>query len=1012
MKKLLCVGCAVVMALAANAAYTPVEWIKASGTQWVNTKYTPACTDKIEMKVKFATTDTTQALWCSRGTTTVKDTFTSFLVSGKVRVDRNNAAGASVDFAITAGKDYVITADYNARKATVSDGTTTKELTNLTDGTFTPGSPLSLFASHQAGAGLTDFSEMGNWGAYTLYYVKIYDKNGALVREYVPVKDEASSEPRCTVGLYETVKHRFCPSNGTGVLTCGDATGAADFEAIGGDNEYVLTVANDTQLALTADHVAAAAGKTFVKAGGGTLYVTGDTMKDFPGDIRVRDGYCVLQSTNALGTAAGQTYVENGGTLVNEVSVSETDGSGCAFRNETIHLAGAGCDGWGAVQGKKSCTDFCRNIVLDGPARVRTSVRFDWRSTSTEMNWYPLEVVCDGGGFYLVNETFSHMGDIDVKTGYLELQSSITGVSGEATITVRTNASLGIWGASKWIGCKVVFEDKTTIKSTNGPFKYADTDNRNILSGPVTLQGATKNDLDKNTQYQFRGKLTGDGGIWGGKGGYLQLINNGANDFKGGLDIAGVVENGNPVGGIVTYFDGNIPAGDGAGPLKLTNASLQQRNKATFHLPDVVADQRVVISNMTSVTSCSAKSLKKTGAGELTVFGPLSVAGKTEIDAGTLRLVAKMPEAVPGLYEAGNTSGQPCPNLTTEAGITGSPQYKGVCSTGMQYAYTKWSGGKGYYDYVGNFKVPGEAGTSARCRFSSSVYRYVKLWIDGTLVLQIDDSKVVFPSDAPAIGWSRHYWSDPVTLTAGWHSVAFYMQGDYSTDNGPHSVTGTDATKYGAWPDNFGLGVDFNSTETLAKNAKDSSGAFVDTTVSDSSRYVKFTDPGDGSFLRATLDADKRAALLDESKYRATFAGNVAFGPGAVFDIGDVAPYLPVTVPSLTGLPTVRNGELKVTSSTWTLRANDLVAGATPLTVGANAKVSFPANVTIAGDASALAYKKSVKARALIAVEQGGSLSATTFTLSDDLKAAGFTLTLENGVPVVGRDRGMTVFIK
>lgn len=999
-------------AFLANAAYTPVEWIKASGTQWVNTKYTPAGTDKIEMKVNFEKTDTTQALYCSRGTTTTTNTFTSFLVSGKVRVDRNNAAGASVDLAITAGKDYVITADYNARKATVSDGTTTKELTNLTDGTFTPGSPLSLFASHQAGTGLTDFSEMGDWGSYTLYYVKIYDKNGNLVREYVPVKDVSSTVPRCTVGLYETVKHRFCPSNGTGVLTCGDATGAADFEAIGGDNEYVLTIANDKQLALTADHVAAAAGKTFVKAGGGTLYVWGDTMKDFAGDIRVRDGYYVAQSTNALGTAAGQTYVEDGGTLVNEVAVSKNDGSACAFLNETIHLKGKGCGGWGAVQNKKGCTDFCRNIVLDGPARVRTSQRFDWRSTSTEMNWYPLEVFCDGGGFYLVNETFSHMGDIDVKAGYLELQAGISGVSSAATITVRKNASLGIWDSSSWIGCPVVFEDKTTIKSGGGTFKYEGTDNRNILSGPVTLQGAVKNDLDKNKQFQFRGKLTGDGGIWGGKGGYLQLVNNGANDFKGGLDIAGVVENGNPVGGIVTYFDGNIPAGDGAAPLKLTNASLQQRNKATFHLPDIVASNRVVISNMATVTSCTAKSLKKTGAAELTVFGPLSVAGKTAIDAGTLRLVAKMPEAVPGLYEAGNTSGQPCPNLTTEAGITNSPQYKGICSTGMQYAYTKWSGGKGYYDYVGNFKVPGEAGTSARCRFCVSVYRYTKLWIDGKLVLEIADDKATTPSGAPAIGWSRHYWSDPVTLTAGWHSVAFYMQGEYNTDNGPHDVTGSDATKYGAWPANFGLGVDFNSTTTLAKNAKDSSGAFVDTTVSDSKRYTKFTDPGDGSFLRATLDADARPTYLTESKYRATFADDVAFGPGAVFDIGDVAPYWPVTVPSLTGLPTVRNGELKVTSSTWTLRASDLVAGATPLTVGANAKVTFPANVTIAGDASALAYKRSVKSRALIAVEQGGTLSATTFTLAPELKAAGYTLTLENGVPVVGRECGLVVILK
>ena len=85
---------------------------------------------------------------------------------------------------------------------------------------------------------------------------------------------------------------------------------------------------------------------------------------------------------------------------------------------------------------------------------------------------------------------------------------------------------------------------------------------------------------------------------------------------------------------------------------------------------------------------------------------------------------------------------------------------------------------------------------------------------------------------------------------------------------------------------------------------------------------------------------------------------------------------------------------------------------AAPLTVGANAKVTFPANVTIAGDASVFDYKRSIKARALIAVEQGGTLSATTFTLSDELKAAGWTLTIENGKPILGHERGMALIIK
>ena len=71
------------MLLAASRAlgdYTPVEWIKASGSQWIFTGYTPAVDDRVEMKVMLASDSATQAFWCSRGTTTTTNTFTAFFV--------------------------------------------------------------------------------------------------------------------------------------------------------------------------------------------------------------------------------------------------------------------------------------------------------------------------------------------------------------------------------------------------------------------------------------------------------------------------------------------------------------------------------------------------------------------------------------------------------------------------------------------------------------------------------------------------------------------------------------------------------------------------------------------------------------------------------------------------------------------------------------------------------------------------------------------------------------------
>lgn len=51
--------------------------------------------------------------------------------------------------------------------------------------------------------------------------------------------------------------------------------------------------------------------------------------------------------------------------------------------------------------------------------------------------------------------------------------------------------------------------------------------------------------------------------------------------------------------------------------------------------------------------------------------------------------------------------------------------------------------------------------------------------------------------------------------------------------------------------------------------------------------------------------------------------GAVAFGPGATLDVNDTAPYTPVVIPELKGLPTIANGEVHVTGTTWTGRVGE-----------------------------------------------------------------------------------------
>jgi len=735
MKRLIrnaCLGLGFAFAGQLSADYVPIAYVQSDGVgQWINTGYTPASTDKIEMKIRFLKKDATQCLFCSRGTTTTTNTYTSFVLSNQFRFDHStNGTGSSVG-SMAKDIDYDVTVDGNALTATVTGGSSPIE-TKLTSSTFTGGSPMTLFASHTAGTGLSVDSGVGNLASARLYSMKITDKDGTVVRNFVPVTNDFVTTGVNAVGLYDTVTKAFIGNSGKGAFGTGAATGAAAYPVVASEDMYEVNVPGNGYVEITADQVAAAAGKTLVKTGSGSL-VAGKTMQDFTGDIRIREGYFVVTSKSGLGTSDGATYVE-GGTLVNQVGNSKTDGKEPSFADETIHLSGSGWGDNGAVQCKSSNVDFARKVILDDAAKIVIDQRLDFRGTTFNMNGCKLTVESRNGGFFLVYVTFSRMGDIETTKGYLEFQSNIQNCSSAATVTMRTGSKLGLWGVPSWINCKFVLEPGVKIQSTNGTFNYAGTNNRNVLSSqPFEMQGIVTNDLDRNTQWQFRGKMTGSGGIVGGKGGYLQLINDACNnDFKGGLDITGVITNGNPVGGIVTYYDGNIPAGDGATPLKLTNASLQMRNRDVFHLPDLVAHGRVVVSNMNTVTNCQVKSLTKTGLGELTLFGPVCVTGKTEISSGTVSFATRVLDCVPGL-KWNYKNGQSGPTAYVDQGID---------ATGVGYGYKSWPSGIDIYmNYSGYIRVPGEDGEEVTCNWMTSMARVCKVTIGGVVCCEFDDNK-------------------------------------------------------------------------------------------------------------------------------------------------------------------------------------------------------------------------------------------------------------------------------
>ena len=196
------------------SGYTEVGWVQATGSQWVLSGYTPACTDRIEMKVRFLPAQYKNwTLFCARGTSATTATFTCYWLNYYLYFNRNT--DASTVSTISLGSsfyDRVVVADGNTLTCSI-DGV---ECQTMAGGSFDVGSELLFFASHTAGTNLNASTTVSNKGEFKFYYARIYNSSGTLVREYVPVRDDSAADGAVAqYGLYETTTSTFHPNIGT-----------------------------------------------------------------------------------------------------------------------------------------------------------------------------------------------------------------------------------------------------------------------------------------------------------------------------------------------------------------------------------------------------------------------------------------------------------------------------------------------------------------------------------------------------------------------------------------------------------------------------------------------------------------------------------------------------------------------------------------------------------------------------------------------------------------------------
>ncbi len=947
----------------AQAAFQEVAWVEATDAQWINTRYVPACTDRFEMKVAFTETSVTQTLWCTRGDAATANTMTCFIQApGRFRFDRNsNTSTYTADNLVGTDGTHVIVADYGTREASV-DGTVQA---TMADGDFAAKSPLVLFASQRAYRSISAFARV------RLFSFKVWNAEGTLVRDFVPVRDAATE----ACGLFEKVTDVFFPGLGREALVAGDvvADGAAYEERF--DGYAVVDVPEGETRTLTADDVAAFGARPLVKTGLGTL-VAGAEMADFPGDILIRAGQYKATHAGAFGTAAGVTYVD-GGTIWSTVEAPvdwTNEGGFPAYGDERFCLRGAGFDGKGAVyQSDRDCLNFAGRggIVFEGPVRLGGTRTLEFRYGFVDFNQCPLTVAQTGNAaFRLVELGVTGFRSVDVESGYFGLESGTGADKTTAANAITVHDAAGFWlnSTRAYDPRALVFGKGTTFRvggnaATIEPGPLTGVDG---WSGPISFADDLAIRFDaRGKPLNLAGPVSGAGGLCVTGGGYLQL-NNPGNSFTGGIAVQGVTAAGsgdlNVTGGVTvvegpaaaTSAQGVIPVDGGA--LALKDARLTVAADRRIDLPDLVAEGKVVVSGVTAVTSF--KSLTKKAPGTLTVFGPAKILGDADIQEGTLRFGTRPDVAGLNWHYAYGTAGG-----HTTAALPANVAWQGVDRRGVSYAYEDWKTTVGTNNapthlqchyYTGYIKVPGEPGTSVTCNFISSIARHSSLVIDGQYVTKVSDN--TDDLTGTTLGYKRCVVGPTVTLAAGWHAILVFM-GNYWD-----STAGAKGCDNPAWPANFGFGVDWQGR-----------------CEANTANYVKLLDPGDGSFLRTVVDEAEKATL-DPTPFRPTFHGAVAFGPGAALDVNDAPPYTPVVLPELKGLPTIRRGAVTVTSPTWTIRASDFAAGVKPLTVEAGASLTFAEGTAFAfeGDFDALPHAGADKARRLVSTSGGtiGNLPA------------------------------------
>lgn len=186
-------------AVALPAGYTQVEYLKSTGTQYINVGFKPNQDTRIVLDVNSPLVS--GPVWLFGARTAADSKTYNFLCQGsKYRSDYND--NSSTSLTINPSGRFEIDKDKNITKINGSTAST------IPYGAFQCEYNLFLFNNNNAGAA-------GAGASISIYSCKIYD-NGTLVRNFVPARNSSGA-----LGLYDTVNGIFHTNAGTGTFVAG-----------------------------------------------------------------------------------------------------------------------------------------------------------------------------------------------------------------------------------------------------------------------------------------------------------------------------------------------------------------------------------------------------------------------------------------------------------------------------------------------------------------------------------------------------------------------------------------------------------------------------------------------------------------------------------------------------------------------------------------------------------------------------------------------------------------------